>query len=96
MEKIDREDVALVARLARLAASDEELDGYLEHFRRLAEFVEDVTDAPIDEVEPMAHPRDHYQRQRPDEVTESDGREAFLAVAPHTDEGYFLVPKVIE
>ncbi|MDJ0657671.1 MAG: Asp-tRNA(Asn)/Glu-tRNA(Gln) amidotransferase subunit GatC [Xanthomonadales bacterium] len=96
MEQIDREDVAHVARLARLAASDEELDGYLEHFRRLAEFVEDVTDSPIEDVEPMAHPRDLYQRQRPDEVTEPDGREDFLAVAPQTDDGYFLVPKVIE
>jgi aspartyl-tRNA(Asn)/glutamyl-tRNA(Gln) amidotransferase subunit C len=48
----------------------------------------------------MAHPLDAQlpggQRLRPDEVTESDQRELFQSVAPATQDGLYLVPKVIE
>jgi aspartyl-tRNA(Asn)/glutamyl-tRNA(Gln) amidotransferase subunit C len=51
-------------------------------------------------VEPLAHPLDALlaggQRLRPDEVTESDRRDACQAVAPAVDGGLYLVPKVIE
>jgi aspartyl-tRNA(Asn)/glutamyl-tRNA(Gln) amidotransferase subunit C len=48
------------------------------------------------DVVPMAHPLDMAQRLRPDVVAEADQREAFQAVAPQTDAGLYLVPKVIE
>ena len=47
-------------------------------------------------VEPMAHAQDLAQRLRPDRVSESDRREDFLVLAPETEGGLFLVPKVIE
>ena len=47
-------------------------------------------------VEPMGHPLDATQRLRPDEVTEVDRREALQRCAPSTDNGLYLVPKVIE
>ena len=52
------------------------------------------------DMEPMAHALDAHlpsgQRLRPDEVSERDQRERFQAVAPSTDKGLYLVPKVIE
>ncbi len=44
----------------------------------------------------MAHPLDAVQRLRADEVTESDQREQFQRIAPATENGLYLVPKVIE
>ena len=45
---------------------------------------------------PMAHPLDATQRLRADEVTETNQRDAYQSVAPATQDGLFLVPKVIE
>ncbi|HRE15959.1 MAG TPA: Asp-tRNA(Asn)/Glu-tRNA(Gln) amidotransferase subunit GatC, partial [Rhodocyclaceae bacterium] len=47
-------------------------------------------------VTPMAHAQDVAQRLRPDAVTENDRRAAYQAVAPETEAGLYLVPKVIE
>ncbi|MGV6826462.1 MAG: Asp-tRNA(Asn)/Glu-tRNA(Gln) amidotransferase subunit GatC, partial [bacterium] len=47
-------------------------------------------------VTPMAHPLDMSQRLRPDEVTESDNRENFQSIAPQTENGLYLVPRVVE
>ena len=47
-------------------------------------------------VEPMANPLDATQRLRADDVSECDQRESFLALAPATAEGLYLVPRVIE
>jgi aspartyl-tRNA(Asn)/glutamyl-tRNA(Gln) amidotransferase subunit C len=47
-------------------------------------------------VEPMANPLDAVQRLRADEVTEGDQRERLLAIAPATEDGLFLVPRVID
>jgi aspartyl-tRNA(Asn)/glutamyl-tRNA(Gln) amidotransferase subunit C len=44
----------------------------------------------------MAHPLDAVQRLRADEVTETNQREAFQAIAPATENGLYLVPRVIE
>ena len=47
-------------------------------------------------VEPMAHAQELSQRLRPDAVIETDRRAAYQAVAPETELGLYLVPKVIE
>lgn len=96
MSAIERETVVAAARLARLAVSDEELTAYQAHFARLLDFVAQVTEAPIDDVEPMAHPLDLSQRLRADEVTASNQREDLQRSAPQAADGYYLVPRVIE
>ncbi len=93
---IDLETVRKTARLARLAVDEEHLASYQAHFERLLALVADVTEAPIDDVEPMAHPMDMAQRLRPDAVTEDDQRERLQASAPNAEDGFFLVPRVIE
>lgn len=47
-------------------------------------------------VEPLAHPLETTQRLRPDQVTESNQRDRYQAVAPSTENGLYLVPKVID
>ena len=59
-------------------------------------FIDAMQAIPTDGVEPMAHPLDATQRLRSDEVTEDVAREDFQAVAPSTEDGYYLVPRVVE
>ena len=47
-------------------------------------------------IEPMTHPRDGFQRLRDDVVSEEIDLNETQKSAPKTDQGYYLVPKVIE
>jgi len=58
--------------------------------------VEQMDAANVDDVEPMAHPQDAMQRLREDNVTEINQREKLMSNAPSTQDGLFLVPKVLD
>ncbi|RMG51565.1 MAG: Asp-tRNA(Asn)/Glu-tRNA(Gln) amidotransferase subunit GatC [Gammaproteobacteria bacterium] len=90
------EEVRRIAWLARLEISEADIDGYARNLSDILDFVEQLADVPTDGVEPMAHPLDATQRLRPDEVTETNQRDRFLALAPAAENGLFLVPRVIE
>jgi len=93
---LDRIQVEKIARLARLAISDEEQDHYAVDLSKILEFVEQVNRVDTDAIAPMAHPLDQVQRLRPDEPSEPDQRDLFQHIAPVTEKGLYLVPKVIE
>lgn len=85
-----------VAHLARLAVDDADVPRYVDELSSILDLVGQLEAAPTQDVVPMAHPLDITQRLREDVVTEVDQREAFQAQAPATDEGHYLVPRVIE
>lgn len=85
-----------IAHLARLAVSEDELDSVASDLSNILDLVEQMGAVETTGVEPMAHPLHMVQRLREDEVTESDQRELFQSIAPETEEGLYLVPKVIE
>ncbi|MBT8429962.1 MAG: Asp-tRNA(Asn)/Glu-tRNA(Gln) amidotransferase subunit GatC [Gammaproteobacteria bacterium] len=91
-----RKDVEDIARLARLEITGEEMSGLVRNLSSILEFVEQLSVAPVDDVTPMAHPLDMNQRLRMDEVTEPDRRDDYQKNAPATEEGLYLVPRVIE
>ena len=93
---LQRADVEKIAHLARLAVSDEELDSVAADLSRILGLVEQMNAVDTGGVAPMAHPLHMAQRLRADEVTESGQRERFQAIAPLTEAGLYLVPKVIE
>ncbi|MGD2082004.1 MAG: Asp-tRNA(Asn)/Glu-tRNA(Gln) amidotransferase subunit GatC [Chromatiales bacterium] len=93
---LERGDVERIAHLARLAVSEAELDGVARDLSDILGLVDQLSAVDTRSVAPMAHPLHMAQRLRPDEVTEEDGREKFQAVAPATEGGLYLVPKVIE
>ena len=93
---LDRTDVAKIAHLARLAVSEDEADILKNELTGILDLVEQLGAADTAEVLPMAHPLDMHQRLRPDEVTESDRRDDYQAVAPQTEDGLYLVPRVVE
>lgn len=93
---ISREDIEKVAVLARIRVEDEQVSALENDLGNILDLVDQLSAADTENVEPMAHPLDAVQRLRADEVTETDQREAFQAIAPATENGLYLVPRVIE
>ena len=90
------EQVRRVAHLARIEVSDAEAQSTLVQLNGIFSLIEQMQSVDTTGVEPMAHAQDLAQRLRVDRVTEADQRAAFQAVAPETEAGLYLVPKVIE
>jgi aspartyl-tRNA(Asn)/glutamyl-tRNA(Gln) amidotransferase subunit C len=89
-------DVRHIARLARIELAPGEDEATLAKLSAIFGLIEAMQAVDTSGVEPMSHPQDLAQRLRPDAVSETDRREVFLAVAPQTEAGLYLVPKVIE
>ena len=90
------EQVHRVAKLARIDISDAEAETTRSQLNGILALIEEMQAVDTTGVEPMAHAQDLGQRLREDRVTESDRRAAFQSVAPETEAGLYLVPKVIE
>ncbi|OWY40899.1 Asp-tRNA(Asn)/Glu-tRNA(Gln) amidotransferase GatCAB subunit C [Xenophilus sp. AP218F] len=93
---LTHQDVARIAKLARIEVSDAEIAATGEQLNKIFGLIEQMQAVNTDGIEPMAHPQDVSLRLRDDVVTEPNRREAFQAVAPQVEKGLFLVPKVIE
>ena len=90
------EQVKRIAHLARIEISDAEALTTQGHLNGIFQLIEEMQAVDTRGVEPMAHAQDVSQRLREDAVTEGDRRAAYQAVAPDTEAGLYLVPKVIE
>lgn len=90
------QDVRKVARLARLAMSDEEIETARSQLSGIFSMIEEMQAVNTAGIAPMSHAQDVSQRLREDRVTERDQRELFQSVAPQVEAGLYLVPKVIE
>jgi aspartyl-tRNA(Asn)/glutamyl-tRNA(Gln) amidotransferase subunit C len=93
---LNPEEVLRIARLARLELSPQEAENTREQLNGILAFIEQLQAVDTAGVAPMAHASDVVQRLRPDCVTEPDRRAKFQAIAPETEAGLYLVPKVIE
>ena len=93
---LNPEEVRRIARLARLDLSSAEVDTTRDQLNGILAFIEQLQAVDTTGVAPMAHASDVVQRLRADAVTESDRRATYQAIAPETEAGLYLVPKVIE
>ncbi|MGD9592271.1 MAG: Asp-tRNA(Asn)/Glu-tRNA(Gln) amidotransferase subunit GatC [Candidatus Berkiella sp.] len=94
---LDRNEVEKIAHLARLSLSEEQIPFYASNLSKILDLVAQIDKADTGNIEPMAHPLEQLtQRMRQDEVSEKDERELFQSIAPETEAGLYLVPKVIE
>ncbi|MEO9274089.1 Asp-tRNA(Asn)/Glu-tRNA(Gln) amidotransferase subunit GatC [Marinomonas sp. 5E14-1] len=93
---INKQDVQKIAHLARLALTEEDADQYQNSLSSVLTLVEQMQSIDTDGVEPLSNPLEMTQRLRDDVVTEDNRRGAFLANAPQSEAGLFLVPKVID
>ncbi len=90
------EQVQRIALLARIEISETEAQTTQGHLNGIFELIEQMQAVDTRGVEPMAHAQELSQRLRDDIVSEPDRRAAYQAVAPETEAGLYLVPKVIE
>ncbi len=93
---LDKDQVQHIAMLARLKLADDEFAETVDKLSRIVDFVDQLSQAETKDVVPMAHPLNEAQRLRTDEVTEGDEREALQLNASSVENGFYLVPKVIE
>jgi aspartyl-tRNA(Asn)/glutamyl-tRNA(Gln) amidotransferase subunit C len=94
---LTRTDVTNIARLARLAITDNEMPVYVQSLSSILSFVEQLQAADTADVLPMAHPLgDQVQRLREDAVTEVDQHDKLQQNAAAVEAALYLVPKVIE
>ena len=93
---ITLEDVENIAHLARLQLSPTEKQEALSSITNILQVIDQMQSINTTGVEPLAHAYEAAQRLRDDVVTEKDQRITLLALAPSTERGLFLVPKVLE
>lgn len=93
-------DVQRIAHLSRLELSQAEAEAVLPQLQAVFSLVEEMQAVNTEGLEPLAHPilflRQLAQPLRSDQVTELDQRAENMQSAPAQQDGYFLVPKVIE
>ena len=94
-ERITQDDVAHVARLARLDLTPEELHRYTEQLGAVLDYAAEVSALDISGVPPTAHPFPLQNVLRPDEPGPSLDRDEVLAMAPESEDGRFRVPRIL-
>ena len=90
------DDVEKIAHLARLGLPAEDTAALQQDLSNILGLVEQMNETDTQAVQAMAHPLSISQRLRPDVVSGQNQREQCQAVAPLTEKGLYLVPRVIE
>jgi aspartyl-tRNA(Asn)/glutamyl-tRNA(Gln) amidotransferase subunit C len=92
---LSRKDVAHLARLARLAVTDDELDLYAGQLSAVLDAVTKVQNAPVEDVPPTTHAVPMTNVFRDDVVRPSLPRDVVLAGAPAAEDDRFRVPRIL-
>jgi aspartyl-tRNA(Asn)/glutamyl-tRNA(Gln) amidotransferase subunit C len=93
---VSPEQVRHIAKLARIAMSDEEIERLVPELNNILGWVEQLGEVNTDGIESLATVIDQQLRLRDDVVTDGGIRDEVLANAPEAQHGFFAVPKVIE
>lgn len=93
---VDAATVRHIARLARIAVSDEEVAAFAPELSNILGWIDQLGEVDVTGVEPMTAVIPNRLRLRDDVVTEGNIRDSVLANAPAAEHGFFAVPKVIE
>ena len=93
---VNADTVRHVAKLARIAMSDAEIDALVPELNQILGWVDQLAEVNTDGVEPLTAVIEQKLRLRDDVVTDGDVRDKVLANAPDAQHGFFAVPKVIE
>jgi aspartyl-tRNA(Asn)/glutamyl-tRNA(Gln) amidotransferase subunit C len=92
--EISRDEVLHVAKLARLALTEEEIERFRGQLSAILEAVGKVSELDLEGVPPTSHPLDLFNVLAEDEPAPCLSRQEALANAPDADGGFFAVPPV--
>ncbi|MCS6879447.1 MAG: Asp-tRNA(Asn)/Glu-tRNA(Gln) amidotransferase subunit GatC [Geminicoccaceae bacterium] len=93
---LDKATVARMAELARIALPEDQLEQLVGELSGILAWVEQLAEVDTEGVEPLRSVHPIRRSWRADEVTDGNCREAILANAPERENGYFVVPRVVE
>ena len=93
---IDIETARKVAHLARIKVEEDRLPALAQEFSNILDFIEQLNEVNVDDVEPMTSVTPMRLKRREDVVTDGGYQDKVLANAPDAREGFFAVPKVVE
>ncbi len=93
---LNLDDIKRIAHLARIQVSEQEAQATLSKLSGIIGLIEQMQAVDTTGIVPMSHSQDVTQRLRDDVVTSDNQRERFQSIAPATQDGLYLVPKVIE
>ncbi|MEL7546031.1 MAG: Asp-tRNA(Asn)/Glu-tRNA(Gln) amidotransferase subunit GatC [Pseudomonadota bacterium] len=93
---VSKEDVRKVARLSRIAVEDDALDQLTQELSGILDWIEQLKEVDVDNVEPMTSVVDTRLPMRDDSVTDGNIADDVLLNAPKSEEGFFVVPKSVE
>jgi aspartyl-tRNA(Asn)/glutamyl-tRNA(Gln) amidotransferase subunit C len=93
---VDAATVRRIAHLARIAVDAGEIEKLRGELNAILGWVEQLKEVDVTGVEPMTSVTPMRLKMRADEVTDGGDAARVLANAPQTEEGFFLVPRVVE
>lgn len=93
---VDSDTVRRIARLARIAVDDEQVAAMEKELSALLAWVEQLSEVNVDGVQPMTSVVEQKLKMRADVVSDGGRPDDVLRNAPLSEEGFFLVPKVVE
>ncbi|WP_375458235.1 Asp-tRNA(Asn)/Glu-tRNA(Gln) amidotransferase subunit GatC [uncultured Enterovirga sp.] len=93
---VDEATVKRVAHLSRIAIEDADIPRMKGELNAILAFVEQLNEVDVTGVEPMSSVTPMRMKKRHDVVTEGGAVDRIMANAPATEDGFFLVPKVVE
>jgi aspartyl-tRNA(Asn)/glutamyl-tRNA(Gln) amidotransferase subunit C len=93
---VDNATVRRIARLARVAVADDEVEHLKGELNAMLAFVEQLSEVDVTGVEPMTSVTPMKMRERADEVTDGGIAADILRNAPARQDDFFMVPKVVE
>ncbi len=93
---VSKADVKKVARLARIAVDEANLEHLTGELNGIMGWIEQLNEVDIDGVEPMTSVVEAQLKMREDIVTDGHKADEILANAPKSDDGFFVVPKAVE
>ncbi|MBX3447389.1 MAG: Asp-tRNA(Asn)/Glu-tRNA(Gln) amidotransferase subunit GatC [Parvibaculaceae bacterium] len=93
---VDQKTVRHIARLARIAVRDDELEALAKELNGILDWVEQLGEVDTADVEPMTSAVAMAMKMRDDVVTETNLQKEVTRNAPGAEDGFFVVPKVVE
>jgi aspartyl-tRNA(Asn)/glutamyl-tRNA(Gln) amidotransferase subunit C len=93
---VDAATVRRIAHLARIAVDENDVEHLRGELNAILQWVEQLREVNVEGVEPMTSVTPMRLKMRKDEVTDGGDAARVLANAPESEEGFFLVPKVVE
>lgn len=96
LDRITKEEIQKIARLARLSISEEESEVYKKDLNTILNYVKELTELDTEDVKPMSHVLEIKNVWRDDSADKVSDSEDLLSNAPKREKDYFKVPKILE